>query len=577
MEFYPYGLEVFQNPVTPSLHGFFDQDASTLPLLCNDAPDPGVRQEAPTNQQDPALYTPQDPTTQVSHESREMSTPFGQSALQQMSWFMQPNEADWERYKPQIVQLYRNETLEAVKDIMKKKHRFNASTKMYKNRIGKWGLNKHIKSNEMQAIIRKQAQRSCGDSKKSAFRLRNYPVSGQKILRCRRNFKILSDDQALRLRANTPPDLICYTPLTSPITTPRELETPELIAKLVEEYISGSFDSKVWIIRDDQDFTCTKGSTDSAVDFSQLCDSAIVYFVRGETKRAWQALDMAMALTRQLLSDDDPDFLSLFFISMGKFLDCSSFDFRILNKIAPMLLRHFYEMSSAVMGRQHPFSRIFSRLMGLEKSILEHVFSVALQCQSEWFAKRVGRFSRTMMMTLRYRYLSPWESVDSRVVEQFLADLAEYEHVLGPSDERCLQMRLNLAYIYLDSQQSGQAAEIAHCMINTTLAAQEDLFLADYFYILSMAQYNLSFFELAEQNIRQAINIQADTYGWQDERVLNYMLELASWLKEWNRHDEAAEIDRHVQMTWDSKHERLRREEEEQFQRYLAATGNKSS
>lgn len=437
---------------------------------------------------------------------------------------------------------------------------------MYKDRIGKWGFNKNIKSKKMEAIVRKQVQRS-RSGKKSAFCLCNHPVSEHKIRRYRTRFKLLSDEQALTLRAKTPPDLVCYTPLASPMTTPRELETPELIAKLIQEYISGSFYSKMWVIGDGEGCTSTKNPTTSIFDFYDLSNNALTYFGWGEVRRAYQLLDMAVALIRPMLSDQDPQFLRIFFFTLRNLI-CDSRLGPISNEIALMLLRHFSEMSSVVIGPQHPFSRMFPRLMGLEISMLKHVFSIAHQCQLEGFAKRLGRFSRTMMPFLIERY---WDTDHSQSLEHFLALLAELEHALGPSDLRCLRVRLYLAASYFRCEQYGEMAEMAQSVITTALTVQADSLRFAAFHHLSEAQFGLSQFGLAEQNIRQAIYIQAKIYGWEDENVLYLMSHLASWLKGWDRHDEAAEIDRHVQISTDTKYEKLRRKEEEEYQRCLAS------
>jgi hypothetical protein len=54
--------------------------------------------------------------------------------------------------------------------------------KQYKDRIAKWGLEKKIKTDEMEAMIRKQQERAL-IGKQSAFRVRKKPVASQKISR----------------------------------------------------------------------------------------------------------------------------------------------------------------------------------------------------------------------------------------------------------------------------------------------------------------------------------------------------------------------------------------------------------
>jgi hypothetical protein len=61
------------------------------------------------------------------------------------------------------------------------------SPKQYKDRIRKWGLNKNIQQDEMEAMIRKRQERESESNKKTAFRIRGRPVDEEKIERYMRD------------------------------------------------------------------------------------------------------------------------------------------------------------------------------------------------------------------------------------------------------------------------------------------------------------------------------------------------------------------------------------------------------
>ena len=115
----------------------------------------------------------------------------------------------------------------------------------------------------------------------------------------------------------------------------------------------------------------------------------------------------------------------------------------------------------------------------------------------------------------------------------------------------------------------AEAAEIAQSI--TDLAPQTGnvpaYTYANSLYILSRAQYELSKTALAEQNLRQAIQTRAKCYGREDGQVLSDMSILQSWLEEWERPDEAAEVHRQREEILHLMEERIAREEEERCQR----------
>ena len=68
-----------------------------------------------------------------------------------------------------------------------------------------------------------------------------------KIERYRKRNPLELRVEVARARSLTPPGVEVYTPLASPVTMPRVLRLSEELLKCVQDYISGAFDSKLWI------------------------------------------------------------------------------------------------------------------------------------------------------------------------------------------------------------------------------------------------------------------------------------------------------------------------------------------
>ena len=435
---------------------------------------------------------------------------------------------------------------------------------MYKDRIRKWQIDKKIKGHEMKAIIRKQAQRSRA-GKESLFFLRNSQVPEHKVNRYRKAMKLLSEDQALMLRAETPPGLVCHTPPASPLATPEVLEVPERIAKLVQDYIDGSFDSGTWLTSESGVAFSTKiGSQDLVYAFEDQVLNFVYNLRNGETSYAWRFLKMAMASIEHIVSAEHPTTLDMLAFTLYKTM-------HLLNssKVALFLLKQFSAMSAVIHPKQHPFNQVFAGLVRLDMSHLKHTLIMAYKSMSDGFDRRLERFNGNSLDAQEsLLHLKSLEGA-AHTTEGYLTLLQAMELALDTSDPRVLTMRNLLARHHFNEGKFAEVAETAQSI--TDFAAQtgnvDPATHSLAMYTLSYAQYKLSETTLAEQNLRQAIQIRAKYFGWEEGRVLDYLSRLAIWLKEWGRPDEAAAVHRQWEAILDRIEKRIAREEEERCRR----------
>src|SRR5271155_1709007 len=115
---------------------------------------------------------------------------------------------------------------------------------MYKNKITSWGFDKKHKLHEVQAIIRKRAQRSAV-GKRTAFYLRGRLVDLDDVERYLKR-KLRSTDADFLSSAPTPPDLVCLSVPASP-RSPEKFRPFELFFSNYKNYLYGALDSKLWV------------------------------------------------------------------------------------------------------------------------------------------------------------------------------------------------------------------------------------------------------------------------------------------------------------------------------------------
>lgn len=415
----------------------------------------------------------------------------------------------------------------------------------------------------MKAIIRKQAQRS-RVGKKSLFFLRNSQVPEHKVNRYRKAMKLLSEEQAMMLRAETPSGLVCHTPPASPLATPKVLEIPERIAKLVQDFIDGLLDSGTWIFPESGDAVSTKGSQDFIYQFGRQVQTFVDCFRNGETSYAWRILKMAMASIEHIVSAEHPGTIVILASNLYEIMHYLN-----SSEIALCLLKQLSAMSAVILPKQHPFNQVFARLVRLDMSHLKHTLIMAKESQSDGFARRVGRFNlHALEIQISLLNLKSLEGA-AHITEGYLTLLQAMELALDTFDPRVLYIRHRLADDYLTKGEFTVAADTAQGIIDfdaQTGNLHPDTH-ASALCTLSWAQYRLSKTTLAEQNLRRAIHTRAKYFGWEDGIVHGYMSDLEEWLEEWERPDEAAEVRRHKEEILDSMEERIAREEEERCQR----------
>ncbi|KAF4628664.1 hypothetical protein G7Y89_g9490 [Cudoniella acicularis] len=142
---------------------------------------------------------------------------------------------DWEAQKSEIARLYNDGTLENVRNFMSQRHGLNATPKQYKDRIRKWGFDKNIKTEEMEAMIRKQQERAL-QKKGTAFRVRKRPINPEKINRYIKEHPERPGphdnlDVDINIEsAATPAGISVYTPSNTGPRTPLAAPSPQEIS-----------------------------------------------------------------------------------------------------------------------------------------------------------------------------------------------------------------------------------------------------------------------------------------------------------------------------------------------------------
>ena len=257
---------------------------------------------------------------------------------------------------------------------------------MYKTRIKQWHLDKNNKESEMGAIVRKRKQRA-DQGKESLIRVRDRIIHYEEDLRyCKRKRISVENLVALRRDSATPETVECFTPIPSRVTTPGMLAIPERILSTIRDYLTGSFESGIWVSGEDQQLTCrsinSQMSVQQIVVLGHQCLLACELFQRQDFQEAGRTLTCAFASIKQIILEECRDTLSNLFAST------ISICRRGRCEIALALFRQIFALGELVIGQGHPLPRICGWLASLESTQLEETILLSFCGVGDSFEKK---------------------------------------------------------------------------------------------------------------------------------------------------------------------------------------------
>ena len=377
----------------------------------------------------------------------------------------------------------------------------------------------------------------------------------------------MTDRQAFVPRAPTPPDLICRTPPPSrPLRMRRELESPELVARVIREHVCGMLDSGAWQLTN-TDVTLTLDNRKTTgehrlASFAQSLLSALNGLQREDYLDAFKWSNVGMSMAEDILRNQYPSTWTSICYYLGHLARSESG-----RRMVPSILKHFAAVSAVFLARGHPFRVLFDSLLHTNGVTTEHTLAMGVNVASDMFADRFGMFNRVSLTTQRYTVR--WIRDLTKTIDVY-SDLArQLRDTLGPDDDRYWSTCNHLAEGLLSATQYQKAADVAQSVIKRTAAKGHFTYWhSDALDVLARAQIALCKTALAERNLREATTVSAQIRGWDNALTLRLMSRLRGWLRDWGREEEAVSIQTELEDILKATFEKHRLEEEQRLQRH---------
>jgi hypothetical protein len=410
---------------------------------------------------------------------------------------------------------------------------------MYKNKITSWGFDKKHKLHEVQAIMRKRAQRSAA-GKRTKFYLRGRPVDlddAERYLKRRRR----STTADFLRSVPTPPDLVCLSVPASP-QSPEKFRPLEVIFTHYRNYVNGALDCGLWISEgDDQGLYSTRGSHGFANDISKFCASSFELLSRSFFVEAGKLVRRAAICLEEAVVSEDPHLLTYLVLALR------TFQFTKYQHVLDILYEHGANLAVKFLAESHPLRYICAALrsdsvLGTEDSVAGLLEGMCITLRDLLGSQNINTIE------LEFRVIQQRCQRQKLDSTKWQLQQIKYriEQTCGSGNTRHLSALLHMADTFsLFSNYSE--AEVAAYEVLKVLEDKSAFFLRDILFrcvalrTLSYCLYDKGDLILAEETLRDSIELALGVRSLGSEALFLYEI-LETWLREWGRLQEADEV-----------------------------------
>ncbi|KAE8445445.1 hypothetical protein EG329_013458 [Mollisiaceae sp. DMI_Dod_QoI] len=507
-----------------------------------------------------------------------------------------PTSEDWERYQPLIKHLYVDEkkTLKEVAAIMAQQGH-HATPRMYKHRIKKWKLDKNNKESDMLAIRRKKVERDAA-GKQTTIRVRGQTITMEQVDHYFKRKGTQTQTQEA-YDAPTPLDVSCRTPSPAPpdgdlslaptnarvvteqtgmewspamaiakdediqqltrneicsrrsnssiispsLSLPRALLVPERLFTTVKTFIDVYLGGKVLVTNEDGSISTIipiRGTQDSTSgDLWCCCTAAISLVEKGFAVQCRRALSKAIICVEKLVQNEHPG-------SLEGILDIFLFlRQRGHPEIVEIFRRIIFDAVKLHTGHR-PWQHIWQLVAMLEEESLDETIQRSWSCAFHNFERNLGPLHPfTIAMKLNFIHHMLVSSAGAVEAEAILWNLLkQLEEASMTSNPLISNIVVRLMYNF---SFQGRYSEAENLGLDHLAQAQEQGWYAEQILILDAiahTQLSQGKIVLAENNLRQALNMIIERGGMTHPWAVDIMIELESWLRSWGGTEEADEL-----------------------------------
>lgn len=330
--------------------------------------------------------------------------------------------------------------------------------------------------------------------------------------------------------------------ISPPLSTPAFLSVPEELMYSIKTLFAGSFESGSWVVNDNGRCDLPSGKDiekrEAIYNFRDLCMSVVDSY-SGSPVEFRRMLSKAFGLVCDVLRVGHPRTIDLLF-EIFLYLKRNK-----LHQVVTMLRGHIKHMSTILFRSELGWGRICQLIGTLDDQFFDQAVTAAWQCTTQAFETHLGLFS-TSGLDSRLAFIEEQAAQDLGQAERLLRQLlAQCEQTPDVLLEQIAHIMTTIARNLLDQRRYEEAEILAFKILCSNEGHDARLspgIQISVMCLLAHSQYHQNKDELTEDNLREAIQLSVEEWGWAFLFVLRCMTWLEGWLREWGREEEADEL-----------------------------------
>ncbi|KAH8820628.1 Clr5 domain-containing protein [Xylogone sp. PMI_703] len=402
----------------------------------------------------------------------------------------------WESMRGIIKQLYLDgkQPLPKVMAILRNEYGFNATARMYRQRLKSWGFRKNCSIQDVQRLVGYRL-------KMNSSKRKNTPEEDTMLEEIAEQQKILTYVKRRWWRSQS-----SRTSVPLFLHNPQELEAPEILFTMVSNYVIGSFENGA-IIAD-------------AIGIENRISPRPARLMR-------ERLNVYVSMLENSDSCRAGPFL----------LEAFSFVPRVIRNAQPETL-YLYESATFIFPETHPLIKILNLLASLENSIVNTVIIRAWKNLLDQFGHFVGSTNVTL---ISWRLYFSWVT-DQGNRNSWVTHIEQLSlHPLHHSEDEYGTIWIQYLILYYKWLRG--------------ILDEENIYFkgmkADYFRWIADIYRRNGRPQLAEQYQRQHIQMLTLLYGPKSSRIIDALMDLEIWFTEWDNADGLALVRSEIQAAMD--------------------------
>jgi hypothetical protein len=353
---------------------------------------------------------------------------------------------------------------------------------------------------------------------------------------------VTNNDYIFQLRPNDMYNLLYEGPsVAHSLISPSNLLIPERLFLTIKTYMDGSFERGTWTT--DQLELCTTNSplgkelSDVHITVPSHCHTVVDLIEKGFVVEFRRTMSKTFSLLHDLIRSEHPRTLDIFFTIFVIFRRNGR------PEIAEMLRKLMCQVAATICSKEHPWTHISRLIATLEEDALQEAVIESWRCITDTFEKTLGPFHPSTLDAHLDLISGPVADANIFEAESCLRRLlAQCEEVSSLSSSQTLLLIIKMAWNLLGQGRYAEVEELALDILSRiadqdlnwerTVAAK----------LLALSHYKRDNRSLAENNVRRALRLSMNEWGMNHSNVIEYMVLLEGWLRDWGREEEADKV-----------------------------------